>query len=92
MSKSQERRVAVQREADPRRRGDAMTGSWVEYVGSGPGWPGVWPEPGDRGRVLDEDGESVLVRWRLRVASAALSMPVRDVEVWTQRDRVEVMR
>lgn len=62
-----------------------MTGVWVQYVGSGPGWPGVWPEPGDRGRVLDDDGESALVRWRLRVGG-------REVEVLTRRERVETIR
>lgn len=58
--------------------------TWVEYAADSPGWRGTWPEPGDRGCVLTDNGDRLLVRWRLRATGE-------EREVWTMPENVRAM-
>jgi len=62
-------------------------GDWVEYTCDVDrrAWVGVWPELGDRGRVVAVGDGWVVVDWNLRAS------PYRRTQVSTQIDRVKVL-
>ncbi len=56
-------------------------GEWVEYIGTAPGWRGVWPALGDRGRVVESSRHWLAVDWLLRYSGAVSLVITRRADV-----------